>query len=152
MTYNQINDMGLTFIAQALSQNQTLMSFKLFGNNFGQEEQRDGDNTRGEYFVNLPDGRLQRVTYSVNGASGFVVDTTVLILLFEVAAVELLLARSIAFIVAASSNWILNRVFTFADACRAAGFSVFGPSKAAARLEASKSFTQDVLAASRMET
>ena len=29
--------MGLTLFAQALSQNQTLMSFKIFGNNFGQE-------------------------------------------------------------------------------------------------------------------
>jgi putative flippase GtrA len=57
--------------------------------------------------------------FALVGASGFVVDTTVLILLFEVAAVELLLARSIAFVVAASSNWILNRLFTFADACRA---------------------------------
>jgi len=57
--------------------------------------------------------------FALVGASGFVVDTTVLILLFEVAAVELMLARSIAFVVAASSNWILNRHFTFTDACRA---------------------------------
>jgi putative flippase GtrA len=57
--------------------------------------------------------------FALVGASGFVVDTTVLILLFEVAAVELLLARSIAFVAAASSNWILNRHFTFADSCRA---------------------------------
>jgi hypothetical protein len=37
MTYNQINDMGLTLFGQALNQNQTLMSYKIFGNNFGQE-------------------------------------------------------------------------------------------------------------------
>ena len=38
MTYNQINDRGLTFVAQSLFRNQTLLSFKLFGgNNFGQE-------------------------------------------------------------------------------------------------------------------
>jgi hypothetical protein len=37
MTYNETNDMGLTLFAQALSQNSTLMSFKIFGNNFGQE-------------------------------------------------------------------------------------------------------------------
>lgn len=37
MTYNQINDLGLTFLAQALGHNEFLMSFKLFGNNFGQE-------------------------------------------------------------------------------------------------------------------
>ena len=35
MTYNAINDMGLTMFAQALEHNQTLMSFKLFGNHFG---------------------------------------------------------------------------------------------------------------------
>merc|ERR1712189_65567 len=28
-------------------------------NNYGQSESRDGYNTQGEYFVNLPDGRLQ---------------------------------------------------------------------------------------------
>ena len=37
MTYNDINDKGLTFIAQSLFQNSTIMSFKLFGNHFGQE-------------------------------------------------------------------------------------------------------------------
>ncbi|KAL7631057.1 UNVERIFIED_CONTAM: hypothetical protein RMT77_018640 [Armadillidium vulgare] len=40
-------------------------------NNFGQNEERDGDNTEGSYYVLLPDGRTQRVTYSVNGDSGF---------------------------------------------------------------------------------
>merc|ERR1712140_47352 len=33
-------------------------------NNYGQTESRDGYNTQGEYFVNLPDGRLQKVTYT----------------------------------------------------------------------------------------
>lgn len=37
MTYNNVNDLGLTLFAQALSGNSTLMSFKLFGNHFGQE-------------------------------------------------------------------------------------------------------------------
>ena len=36
MTYNDINDFGLTLFAQSLSQNSTLMSFKIFGNHFGQ--------------------------------------------------------------------------------------------------------------------
>ena len=31
-------------------------------NNFGQAENRDGYSAQGEYFVNLPDGRLQKVT------------------------------------------------------------------------------------------
>ncbi|NBT33653.1 MAG: phosphoribosylamine--glycine ligase, partial [Rhodobacteraceae bacterium] len=39
-----------------------------------------------------------------------------------------------------------------ADACRAAGFSVFGPSKAAARLEASKSFTKAICDAANAPT
>ncbi|XP_037791765.1 cuticle protein 21-like [Penaeus monodon] len=43
-----------------------------FGNNFGHQESRNGYDTRGSYFVQLPDGRLQKVTYTVNGNSGFV--------------------------------------------------------------------------------
>lgn len=39
-----------------------------------------------------------------------------------------------------------------ADACRSAGFSVFGPSKAAARLEASKSFTKAICDAANAPT
>ncbi|XP_047472485.1 pro-resilin-like [Penaeus chinensis] len=46
------------------------------GNDFGHQETRDGDNTQGSYYVLLPDGRLQRVTYSVNGDSGYVADVT----------------------------------------------------------------------------
>ena len=45
-------------------------------NNFGQAESRDGYSATGEYFVNLPDGRLQKVTYSVNGDGGYVADVT----------------------------------------------------------------------------
>lgn len=37
MTYNGIKDYGLTFFAQSLFHNTTLMSFKVFGNDFGQE-------------------------------------------------------------------------------------------------------------------
>ncbi|XP_047471367.1 pro-resilin-like [Penaeus chinensis] len=46
------------------------------GNDFGHQEARDGDNTQGSYYVLLPDGRLQRVTYTVNGDSGYVADVT----------------------------------------------------------------------------
>ncbi|XP_042239660.1 pro-resilin-like [Homarus americanus] len=46
------------------------------GNDFGHEESRDGDNTQGSYYVLLPDGRLQRVTYTVNGDSGYVAEVT----------------------------------------------------------------------------
>merc|ERR1711962_1916523 len=43
-------------------------------NNYGQQENRDGYSASGEYFVNLPDGRLQKVTYSVAGDGGYVAD------------------------------------------------------------------------------
>ena len=46
------------------------------GNNFGQSESRDGASTQGTYFVQLPDGRLQKVAYSVSGDSGYVADVT----------------------------------------------------------------------------
>ncbi|XP_047471374.1 pro-resilin-like [Penaeus chinensis] len=46
------------------------------GNDFGHQEARDGPNTQGSYFILLPDGRLQRVTYTVNGDSGYVADVT----------------------------------------------------------------------------
>merc|ERR1719290_390374 len=37
------------------------------GANFAQTEQRDGYATSGSYTVNLPDGRVQTVTYTDNG-------------------------------------------------------------------------------------
>ncbi|XP_047471370.1 pro-resilin-like [Penaeus chinensis] len=40
------------------------------------QEARDGANTEGSYYVLLPDGRLQKVTYTVNGNSGYVADVT----------------------------------------------------------------------------
>ncbi|XP_076059963.1 cuticle protein 19-like [Oratosquilla oratoria] len=46
------------------------------GNDFGHQESRDGYDTQGSYYVLLPDGRLQRVTYTVNGDSGFVAEVT----------------------------------------------------------------------------
>nr|XP_045624463.1 cuticle protein 7-like [Procambarus clarkii] len=41
------------------------------GNDFGHDETRNGYDTQGSYYVQLPDGRLQRVSYTVNGDSGF---------------------------------------------------------------------------------
>ncbi|XP_076059588.1 uncharacterized protein LOC143036225 [Oratosquilla oratoria] len=46
------------------------------GNDFGHQEARDGYDTQGSYYVQLPDGRLQKVSYTVNGDSGFVADVT----------------------------------------------------------------------------
>ncbi|XP_037802396.1 pro-resilin-like [Penaeus monodon] len=43
-------------------------------NEFGHQETRDGDLTQGSYYVQLPDGRLQTVTYFVDGDSGYVAE------------------------------------------------------------------------------
>merc|ERR1712018_137707 len=44
------------------------------GLNFGQSESRDGHATSGKYYVLLPDGRTQTVTYTVDGYNGYVAD------------------------------------------------------------------------------
>ncbi|MCL4152862.1 UNVERIFIED_CONTAM: hypothetical protein GTU68_057576 [Idotea baltica] len=44
------------------------------GNNFGHAENSDGNNVQGQYYVYLPDGRLQTVTYTANDQTGFVAD------------------------------------------------------------------------------
>ena len=41
-------------------------------NHFGHQEARDGDDTQGSYYVQLPDGRLQKVTFGVDGDNGYV--------------------------------------------------------------------------------
>ncbi|KAK3849885.1 hypothetical protein Pcinc_043378 [Petrolisthes cinctipes] len=44
------------------------------GNDFGQQEAREGEHTQGSYYVQLPDGRLQKVTYLVDGDDGYIAD------------------------------------------------------------------------------
>ena len=46
------------------------------GADFGHEESRDGDATSGSYTVQLPDGRLQRVTYYVDGDNGYMAEVS----------------------------------------------------------------------------
>ncbi|CAG0885720.1 unnamed protein product [Cyprideis torosa] len=41
------------------------------GNDFGQEEQSDGNVVRGRYYVQLPDGRRQIVTYTADHQNGY---------------------------------------------------------------------------------
>merc|ERR1712142_349258 len=41
-------------------------------NDFGHKEGRDGAHADGKYYVALPDGRLQTVTYTVDGYGGYV--------------------------------------------------------------------------------
>ncbi|XP_064111982.1 pro-resilin-like [Macrobrachium nipponense] len=42
------------------------------GNDFGHEEIRDGYDTKGHYYANLPGGSFQKVSYYVAGGSEFV--------------------------------------------------------------------------------
>jgi hypothetical protein len=44
------------------------------GVNFGASESRNGYVTSGSYHVLLPDGRVQTVTYTVDGDSGYIAD------------------------------------------------------------------------------
>ncbi|XP_068209703.1 pro-resilin-like isoform X3 [Palaemon carinicauda] len=45
-------------------------------NDFGHQEARDGDDTQGSYFVQLPDGRLQKVAFHVDGDDGYIAEVT----------------------------------------------------------------------------
>ena len=45
-----------------------------YGPVFSHGENRENYNTKGEYQVNLPDGRVATVTYTVDGPSGFIAD------------------------------------------------------------------------------
>ncbi|KAK3876508.1 hypothetical protein Pcinc_018699 [Petrolisthes cinctipes] len=46
------------------------------GTDFSRQEAREGNRTEGSYSILLPDGRLQTVTYYVDGDSGFVAEVS----------------------------------------------------------------------------
>jgi putative flippase GtrA len=66
-------------------------------------------------FWQLLQRRHPALKFAMVGGTGFVVDASILMLLYEVLQLDLLLARALAFFVAATSNWILNRLFTFSN-------------------------------------
>jgi len=53
--------------------------------------------------------------FAMVGSSGFLVDIVIFFLLQEVVHLELMAARVVAFILAATSNWFFNRRFTFSN-------------------------------------
>ena len=67
-----------SFLPQGPAQYDTqyIVSDEESGNNFGQQETRDGDIVSGTYYVQLPDGRLQVVTYTVSAETGYVAEVT----------------------------------------------------------------------------
>ena len=64
------------------------------------------------------------IRFAMVGTAGFGVDAAVLFTLLEIFSVDLAAARVLAFLCAASSNWYLNRHFTFAEQIRAKGMSL----------------------------
>ena len=65
---------SLFFVFQAPAQYEFKYSVhdKYAGNDFGHQEKRHGHDAEGQYYVQLPDGRRQTVSYSVNKGTGYV--------------------------------------------------------------------------------
>ena len=64
-------------------------------------------------FLQFLQRRHPALKFALVGGIGFIVDTTTMVLLFDSLGLDLLPARMIAFITAVTSNWFLNRKFTF---------------------------------------
>ncbi|KAK8392556.1 hypothetical protein O3P69_014748 [Scylla paramamosain] len=79
-SYNSPSDAGYSYSeprqTPAQYDTQYVVSDAEFGTNFGQQERRDGDDVSGTYYVQLPDGRLQVVTYTVSAETGYVAEVT----------------------------------------------------------------------------
>lgn len=55
--------------------------------------------------------------FAMVGGIGFVVDTLIFILLYQLLELDMMVARLLAFIVAATTTWLGNRIFTFSSQC-----------------------------------
>ena len=53
------------------------------------------------------------IKFALVGGSGFLVDLSTLLFFHEFIQLDLLVSRVLAFIAAVTSNWFLNRIFTF---------------------------------------
>ncbi|EKM31469.1 gtrA-like family protein [Vibrio harveyi] len=63
------------------------------------------------------------MTFAMVGGVGFIVDTLIFMVLFQWAGVELMIARGLAFCVAATTTWLGNRCLTFSQSTKDRAFN-----------------------------
>ncbi|HDM8202031.1 GtrA family protein [Vibrio sp. Y29_XK_CS5] len=63
------------------------------------------------------------LTFAMVGGVGFIVDTLIFMVLFQWAGVELMMARGLAFCVAATTTWLGNRCLTFSQSAKDRAFN-----------------------------
>ncbi|HDM8059057.1 GtrA family protein [Vibrio harveyi] len=63
------------------------------------------------------------LTFAMVGGVGFIVDTLIFMVLFQWAGVELMMARGLAFCVAATTTWSGNRCLTFSQSTKDRAFN-----------------------------
>ncbi|MGR5426854.1 GtrA family protein [Vibrio sp. SCSIO 43155] len=63
------------------------------------------------------------LTFAMVGGVGFIVDTLIFMVLFQWAGVELMMARGLAFCVAATTTWLGNRCLTFSESTKDRAFN-----------------------------
>ncbi|MGR5124337.1 GtrA family protein [Vibrio harveyi] len=63
------------------------------------------------------------LTFAMVGGVGFIVDTLIFMVLFQWAGVELMIARGLAFCVAATTTWLGNRCLTFSESTKDRAFN-----------------------------
>lgn len=59
--------------------------------------------------------KVKLVKFALVGGIGFIADTTIFILLYQLIGIDILQARVLAFVVAATTTWCGNRCFTFSN-------------------------------------